>query len=147
MIFCDTSALAKFYVQELETADVRKRIEEEDVVCVSELVRVELMAVFHRRLREAKWSPEVFQAAIQQFLQDDIGGYWTWHPLDGQTIEAASKVFVTLPTSVFLRSADCIHLVTAMLHNHAEVFTYDTHQTTAAVALGLIPVTATSTSR
>ncbi len=140
MIFCDTSALAKFYVPEPETAMVRRRIENEDEVGVSDLARVELMAVFHRRLREGKWSHAVFLDAVQQFSQDDISGYWTWHPVNERTIEAASKVFLSLPTTVFLRSADCIHLVTAMHHNHSEILTYDTHQSAAAVALGLNPV-------
>jgi len=139
MIFCDTSALAKFYVQETESAAIRRRFDKEDEVCVSELARVELVAVFHRRLREGKWSREVFDDAVQQFWQDDIGGYWTWYPVDALTLEAASKAYVTLSPSVFLRSADCIHLITAVRHNHSAVFTYDAHQTLAATEFGLVP--------
>ena len=51
MIFCDTSTLAKYYVPEAETDAVQSHLDGEDQVMASELARVELMAVFHRRLR------------------------------------------------------------------------------------------------
>ena len=140
MIFCDTSTIAKFYVFELESAAVRNRLDAEDAVCVSELVRVELMGVFHRRLRDEKWSRDEFLSAAGQFAADDLSNYWTWMPLNTTNIEAAAKTFTTLPSSVFLRASDCIHLVTAIHHNFTEIFTHDKHQTAAAATLGLEPV-------
>jgi predicted nucleic acid-binding protein len=140
MIFCDTSAIAKLYVVEKESPAIRARIEAEDEVLVSELARVELMGVFHRQLREKKWTREKFLTAVRQFANDDIGGFWTWAPLDTTVIEAAARTYTTLPDTVFLRSADCLHLVTARHHNFSEIHTYDTHQKTAAIALGLNPV-------
>lgn len=140
MIFCDTSTVAKLYVREAESTAVRQRIEAEDEVCVSELARAELMAVFHRRLREAKWTRADFTAAVRQFCADDIGGFWTWLPLDGDIIAAAANTYATLPESVFLRSADCLHLVTALHHNFTDVFTHDRHQRAAAASLGLAAI-------
>ena len=140
MILCDTSTIAKFYVFELESAAVRNRLDAEDAVCVSELVRVEFMGVFHRRLRDGKWSRDEFLNAAGQFAVDDIRGYWTWMPLNTTIVDAAAQTFTTLPTSVFLRASDCIHLVTAIHHDFAAIFTYDKHQTVAAAALGLEPV-------
>ncbi len=140
MIFCDTSTVAKLYVPEPESEAVRLRLEAEDEVCVSELARAELMAVFHRRLREGRWSQADFSIAVRQFSADDLGGFWTWLPLDGTTTTAAANVYATLPASVFLRSADCLHLVTALRHNFDEIHTHDRHQTAAASALGLTPV-------
>jgi predicted nucleic acid-binding protein len=141
MIFCDTSTLAKFYVFEPESAAVRRRLEAEDEVCLSELARLELMAVFHRRLREGKWTRTNFVSAIRQFSADDIGGFWTWLPLDSAIVESAATTYITLPEAVFLRSADCLHLVTALHHNFAEIHTHDKHQIDAAALLGLKPVT------
>lgn len=140
MILCDTSTIAKFYVFELESAAVRNRLDAEDAVCVSELVRVELMGVFHRRLRDGKWSRDEFLNTVGQFADDDIRGYWTWMPLNTTIVEAAAKTFTTLPTSVFLRGSDCVHLVTAMHHNFAAIFTHDRHQIVAAATVGLEPV-------
>lgn len=137
MIFCDTSAIAKFYVPELESPKIRQVIEAEDEVYLSELVRVELMGVFHRRLREGKWSQSEFLAAVRQFNHDDIGRFWHWVPLDSVIVQAASNAFITLSPSIFLRSADCLHLVTAMHHNFDTIYTYDGHQSNAAAHLGL----------
>ena len=137
MIFCDTSFAAKLYVPEKESAVVRKLLETEDEVCLSELARPELMGVFHRRLRERKWPRADFLAAIRQFSHDDIGGFWTWLPLTGPIMEAAANTYTTLPDTVFLRSADCLHLVTALHYNFAQIHTCDIHQTRAATALGI----------
>jgi hypothetical protein len=137
VIFCDTSAIAKLYVFEGESPAMRARLEAEDQVCASELVRTELMGVFHRQLREKTWDRDRFMTAVRQFSRDDIGGFWTWLPLDSAVIEAAAQVYTTLPDSVYLRSADCLHLVTALRHNFSEIYTYDARQADAAGVLGL----------
>jgi len=142
MIFCDTSAVVKLYAPERESATVRRLCQAEPEVCLSELARVELMGAFHRRLREGTWTEIDFLAAVRQFSQDDISGFWTWLPLEKSIAEAAARTFVTLPSSVFLRSSDCLHLMTALHHNFSEIYTYDIHQTAAAVTVGLEAVRA-----
>jgi len=137
MIFCDTSAIAKFYITELESPAIRQRLESEDEVYVSELVRVELMSVFHRRLREGKWTQDDFLTVVRQFNNDDISGFWHWVSLDSAIVEAAAKTFTTLSRSIFLRASDCLHLVTALHHNFTAIYTYDGHQARAASSLGL----------
>jgi hypothetical protein len=57
-------------------------------VLVSELVRVELMGVFHRQLREKKWTRIQFMTAVGH-ANDDIGEFWTWLALDSVVVEAA----------------------------------------------------------
>ena len=141
MIVCDTSALAKFYVPEAESPAIRRLLEEADRVCVSELARPELMAVFHRRLREGAWTRQHFQAAVRQFQHDDLAGFWTWLPVDESILKSAAQTFTTLPQTIFLRSSDCIHLVTALRHKFTEFLTFDAHQARAASALGLSAVT------
>jgi predicted nucleic acid-binding protein len=141
MIACDTSAVAKFYVPEADSVAVRRILEDADQVCVSELMRPELMSVFHRRLREGTWSRRFFLAAIRQFQHDDLAGFWAWMPVDGSVLKAAAAAFATLPPTVFLRSSDCIHLITALQNGFTDFFTFDAHQTRAAAALGLTVVT------
>ena len=137
MIFCDTSTLAKYYVLEKESLAVRSYLDQEDQVVFSELARVELMGVFHRRLRERQWTKEDFTEVVRQFSHDDLSGYWSWMPLDKEIVEKASQIFVTLPETIFLRSSDCIHLVTAIHHGFKKIYTYDKHQAQAASVLGL----------
>ena len=140
MIFCDTSTLAKYYVPELETPVVQAKLDAEDRVFLSDLARTEIMAVFHRRFREKKWSRSEFLAAVRQFTNDDLAGFWTWTPLDRDITREAAKVFTTLPDSIFLRAADCLHLVTALRHGFSEIHTHDAHQSKGASAVGLTPI-------
>jgi len=142
MIFCDTSAAVKIYVPERESRSVQLLFNAEDEICLSELTRIELMGVFHRRLREGQWNQSQFLGAVRQFSNDELSGFWTWLPLDQSIIHAAAKIYTTLPRTVFLRSSDCIQVVTALHHNFAEIYTYDTHQSVAAAVLGLKAVSA-----
>jgi hypothetical protein len=140
MIFCDTSYAAKLYVPEAESPVVRAHLETyPGEVCLSELARAELLGVFHRRLREGRWTPADFSAAARQFQQDDLAGFWTWLPLDAVITQATAQLYLTLPPGVFLRTADGLHLATACHHGFAEIFTFDRHQTLAAPSLGLRP--------
>ncbi len=141
MIFCDTSTLAKYYVLEAETLRVQAKLDAEDRVFLSDLARAEMMAVFHRRLREKKWSRSDFRAAIRQFGKDDLAGFWSWAPLDTDVTREAAKVFSVLPENVFLRAADCLHLVSALRHGFTEIYTHDERQKTGAAAVGLTPIT------
>ncbi len=125
-MFCDTSTLAKYYEQEAESAAVRAALDTADHVLASELAKAELMAVFHRRWREGKWREPVFRAHCRQFARDDASGLWTWMPVTSGT--------------VFLRTADCVHLLTALQHGFSEIHTHDTHQFAAAASLGLKPI-------
>jgi predicted nucleic acid-binding protein len=140
MLCPHTFTIAHPYVPAPESPVVRRRLEAEDEVCVSELARLELMGVFHRRLREGKWTRDDFLASVRQFSTDDISGFWTWLPLDSAIIDAAANTYTTLPGNVFLRSADCLHLVTALHYNFDTVHTHDKHQTLASSALGLAAV-------
>jgi predicted nucleic acid-binding protein len=142
MIFCDTSAAVKIYALERESASVQRLFDPEDDICLSELTRVEIMGVFHKRLREGLWNETQFLAGVRQFSKDDLSGFWTWLPLDKTITEAAAKIFTTLPATVFLRSSDCVQLVTALHHKFSEIYTYDSHQSAAAAILGLKAVTA-----
>ena len=137
MIFCDTSTAAKLYVPESDSGAVREVLESAPAVALSELARAELMGVFHRRLREGTWRRSDFELMVRQFNADDVGGFWTWLPLDERVTKAAAQAYVTLPEGVFLRTADCIHLVTAQVHDFDAIYTHDRHQALAAIEFGL----------
>lgn len=140
MIYCDTSTLAKYYVTELESAAVRRALDTADAVASSELARVELMAVFHRRLREHKWDHSTFLAVVRQFSKDDAAGYWIWLRISQDVLEQSVQTFTTLPREIFLRSSDCVHLLTAAHHGFSGIHTHDGHQAQAAPTIGLSAV-------
>lgn len=135
-MFCDTSTLAKYYANEEESVAVRIRLDGDEVT-LSELARVELMSVFHRRFRERIWRRAQFLRIVGQFEQDDIKGAWTWLPIDGDIIKFSTGVYVRLPDHVFLRASDCLHIATAIHSDQSEIYTHDDHQAKAAEVLGL----------
>jgi predicted nucleic acid-binding protein len=137
LIFCDTSTLAKYYVPEPENPAVRSRLDGAAQVALSELARIELMAAFHRQLREGKWTRRQFSAFVQQFTRDALGGQWTWLSLDHEIIDAGASLYLTLSAAIYLRASDCLHLVTALHHGFTEIHTHDRHQLRAASALGI----------
>jgi uncharacterized protein with PIN domain len=102
MLFCDTSTLAKYYVQEPESAAVRAHLDAEDQVLLSELARAEIVAVFHRQVRERKWSREEFATVVRQFSTDEAVGYWTWVP---STAASSSRWFG--PSRRYRRMSSC----------------------------------------
>lgn len=140
MIFCDTSTLAKYYIAEEGSGEVRRHLDRADQVVLSELARIELIASFHQRLRAKVWSQQDFVNTIQQFTHDDRNGFWIWLPLKENILEQATKTFITLSQDIFLRASDCLHLMTAIQHHFSEIYTYDRHQSQAAAAFGMVPV-------
>jgi hypothetical protein len=89
-----------------ESAALAFRLDSEDAVIVSDLARVELLSVFHRRVRERKWTREQFQVTAGQFSLDDALNYWSWSPLSSLIVSAASQLYLSLPESVYLRASD-----------------------------------------
>lgn len=135
--FCDTSTLAKFYVHEAESYKVMHVLGLCDVAFASEFAKAELMAVFHRRLREGKWSPKQFQIVLKQFQLDVNSNYWTWIPVSSEITTKVTETYATLSDKIFLRTADCYHLVTALHSGFDSILTYDKHQSLAAEEFGL----------
>ncbi|MDR1305548.1 MAG: type II toxin-antitoxin system VapC family toxin [Verrucomicrobiales bacterium] len=142
MMFCDTSFGARLYVPEQDSDTIRQIIEQHDAVSVSALFQVEVLSVFHRLWRENWWSQATFQASARQFQRDLAGGLWQLYPLTAGIIAEAVRRYETLPKTIFLRAADCLHLATALQHGFDEIHTFDRHQANAARAFGLRAVTA-----
>lgn len=137
MIYFDAAYLAKFYLDEPETEAVRARAALEGQVGCCVLGRIEVVSVFHRKLREKSRTKTEFRALIDQFATDCEGGLWTWFPLTTAIQNAAAAKFRSLPDTVFLRSGDAIHLACASEHGLTTIFTNDRHLLAAAPHFGL----------
>lgn len=137
MIFCDTSTLAKYYAPEADSPAVVAHLDAEDGVALSQWAKAELMGVFHRKVREKQWTQRDFHTVVRQFQQDDAGGYWNWLPLDDEMVTKVCSSYLTMPHDIFLRSADCLHLITALTHGYTDIYTHDHHQAKAAPAFSL----------
>ena len=69
--------------------------------------------------------------------QDDAADLWKWLPLTDALIEDANREFRKLPASVFVRTADALHLVCARAQGLMEIYSNDRHLLAAAPHFGL----------
>ena len=96
------------------------------------VARLELAATLHRHRRENRLTQEQAQATWQKFEMDEQMGAWEWTPVTQGLIRAACTKTRQLPASVFLRSADALHLTSAREQGFTEVYTNDRHMLAAA---------------
>lgn len=138
MIYFDTSFLAKTYLNESGSGVVREFLNASgEAVASSSLARAELVAVFHRHLREGRLDESDYQLILRQYDLDIRTKLWEWLPVNEDLWAKIEECFANLPATCFLRGADAVHLVTAKAHGFTEVFTNDRHMLKACTALEL----------
>ena len=125
MIYLDTCYILKCYLTELGSPEVRELVSEAEVVASSAHARVEFVAAVHRHLREGRLTPNEMDAVLQVFDKDCDDGYWQWLPMTDAVLSVARTTLRTLPSGVFLRSGDALHLACAQHNGFTEVFTND----------------------
>ncbi len=136
MIYFDSNYLGRLYLQEHGSAEVR-RLAASGVVACCELGQAELASVLHRKLREGTIDTVDYAERVAQ-LDDDIAlGVLVWLPVTSSLITKVRQAFVTLPSKVFLRAADALHLICAREAGFQEIHTNDRHMLAAAPHFGL----------
>lgn len=139
MIYFDTSYLAKCYLLENGSAAVRHLANAQERIACSAFGQVELVAAFHRKLREGEISRAEFVVLINQLELDDAHRLWTWLPVTPQMLIVTAARFLALPNDCFLRSADALHLTCAAEGGFTSIVSNDRHLLTAAVHFGIQP--------
>ena len=137
LTYYDTAYLAKCYLREPGSAQVRKHAREVGRIACCEIGKVELAAVFHRHLREKRLNARQYGVVMRQFASDLDQGVWTWLPLTTSILISAQKRYEDLSAKVFLRAADAMHLSCAAENGFDEIFTNDRHMLAACAAFGL----------
>jgi predicted nucleic acid-binding protein len=141
VIYFDAAFVAKFYLDEPESAAVRARAASEGEVGCCALGKVEVVSVFHRKWREKVRTKAECQTLIAQFEADCAADLWTWLPASEAIVSVAAAKYRSLPDTIFLRTLDAIHLACASEAGLAEVFTNDRHMLAAAPHFGLAGTT------
>jgi predicted nucleic acid-binding protein len=142
--YFDSAYIAKFYLDEPESEAVRRLAESLGQVRCAVIGRVEVAAVFHRKLREGAFDAGAFREVMGQFDDDCSQDLWTWLPLTTALAAKTAAAFARLPRSVFLRAADALHLISAQEHGLPEIYTNDRHMSAAARHFRLKPMTVAS---
>ena len=71
-------------------------------------------------------------AILKDFDEDEQNGVWQWFGVTSDLLEKARKAVLDLPTTVFLRFSDALHLACAEEHGFQEVYTNDNQMLKAA---------------
>ena len=136
-VYLDSALVAKFYLNEPGRDAVRDLASKAGIVVTSGIAVAEVSAAFHRKLREGAVSLDVFNALHGQFQYDLENGSWRLIALTEALLEQVRGLFARLDRSVFLRSIDALHLVTAKAERFERIYSNDRHLLTACASVGL----------
>ena len=112
VVYFDTSALAKWYLNESFSADVERYLMEHGPVAISDLTVVEMRSLLSRRRRGKHVDPKMENRVFSTFEDDIRRGFLIRHPMPATTAAGAVNLIATLP-DVPLRALDAMHLVMA----------------------------------
>lgn len=136
-LYLDSAYIAKCYLREVGTDAVLDLVESSASRVSSELALVEVSAVFHRHFREGKLTRDEFENVTEQFMKEDAEEIWDWIPTSDSLLREAVSAYRQMPPDTFLRSADCIHLVSARRVGLTEVYSNDRRLLDACPQFGL----------
>jgi len=142
--YFDAALVAKFYLNEPGRDKVRRLARTSGVVVSSGLALAEVSAAFHRKWREGAVTVGVFKALEGQFAHDVDAGLWTLASPTDALLRDVQAALARLARSVFVRSLDAVHLVTARAEGFERIYSNDRHLLAAARHFGLEGVDPTS---
>jgi predicted nucleic acid-binding protein len=136
IIYFDTSALAKWYLNEPRSEDVEAFIQERGPVSISDLTVVEMRCLLSRRRREGHFDRDTELKVFATFQDEVRQGILLCHPIFREIAAAALNLLSIVP-EVPLRTLDAFHLAIAREIQASLVATADRVMSDAATALGL----------
>lgn len=132
MIYFDAAYIAKCYLNEPGADRVREAAYGADGLASCELARLEFASILKRHFREHHLTRRELTAILKEFEADEKNGVWQWFAVTSELLEKARRAVLDLPSTVFVRSVDALHLACAEEHGFAEVYTNDRHMLQAA---------------
>ena len=136
-VYFDAALVAKFYVNEPGRDAVRRLARRAGTVATSGIALAEVAGAFHRKLREGSIDSHTFEALQGQFHHDVTRGLWMLIGPTPAVLQQVRALFAGLDRSVFLRSLDAIHLMTAKTEHFDRVYSNDTHLLAACPSVHL----------
>jgi predicted nucleic acid-binding protein len=136
-MYLDSAYIAKYYLNERDSAEVRRLIQGADSLESSAWALPEVHCVFHRHMRQGSITPAQCRRVAELFLQHVRSGMWTLTPVSESLLMRTASRLSLAPAEVFLRTGDAVHLTTAHEIGAAEIWTNDRHMLGAAPYFGL----------
>jgi predicted nucleic acid-binding protein len=137
-VYFDTSYIAKFYFNEPESLRVRELVRKADAIYSSFWAFAEFHAVLQRRVREGACSQPDARDLSLRFSAHIDEGLWNLIPVNEGVLRRTCVLIMSAPQDLFIRTADAVHLTTALEAGQREVWTNDRHMLGAAAYFGLL---------
>jgi predicted nucleic acid-binding protein len=132
VIYFDAAYIAKCYLNEPGADRVREVAYGADGLASCELARLAFASILGRHLRERHVTRREVTAILKDFEDDEQSGVWQWFGVSSELLEKARRAVLGMPSTVFLRPGDALHLACAEEHGFQEVYTNDRHMLKAA---------------
>jgi uncharacterized protein len=134
--YFDTSALAKWYVNEARSQDVEEYLRSVHPVYISLLTKVEMKSLTARRVREGHIDLLTQGKVISTFEGDIAGGHLVLLPHTVESFLIAESLLGSHP-EIPLRTLDALHLGIMQAAGVTTLATADRVMAEAAGALGM----------
>ena len=135
--YFDAAYIAKCYLHETDAAAVRALARSSPSLYTSALSIAEVACVFHRHVREGTLKGKAAAQVRDAFLEDVATETWILVPVSNLILRRVELLARTLPTGIFLRAGDAIHIVSALDAGFHEIWTNDRHLLAATAHFGL----------
>jgi hypothetical protein len=135
-LYLDTSALAKWYLNEPFSEEFEAFIQEESPPAISRLSVVEFRCLLARRRRAGEFTKAIESRVYASFEKDVGGGYLQVYPVADEHLIAALGLITRLGRYP-LRTLDALHLAIAQGIQCRRLATADKTMADAGKAVGL----------
>jgi len=134
--YLDTSALAKWYLNEPGSDAFVNFLQALDVAVISSLTRTEMRSLLSRRRRMSDLNAELESMLFTAFLEDIDRGWLQLYPVEDTRFIEATHLISRHPEHP-LRALDALHLAQAVQAEIQLIATADAVMADAATSLGL----------
>ena len=135
-VYVDTSALAKWYVNEAQSEEVEAYLREACPVSISLLTKVEMRSLMARRRREGQIDAETQAKILATFEGDTASGHLVLVPHTVESFLVAESLLGAHP-EIPLVTLDALHLGVMRAAGLDELATADRVMARAAQGLGM----------
>jgi predicted nucleic acid-binding protein len=136
-MYFDSAYLLKGYVGDPDSEKVRKLSTPTTRVYSSAVCLAEFACAALRLQRERFLTASQAAAARLAFMSNIREGLITLVPISEGILYSVQAFVETMPTNLFLRAGDAIHLASARHEGFSEIWTNDRHMLKAAPHFGL----------
>lgn len=137
MMYFDSNYILKCYLNEPQAEKIREFASQAVTKCSSLWGKSEFISGIKRQTREKKLTSRHEKTIFSLFEEDERNGVWTWYSMDEPFMREFQEAIKTMPSSVYIRTGDALHLFTARYHGFREIYSHDRHLQSAASHFGL----------